>query len=594
MASTTETSRSMNFSKNNLKRNPRTLSKRARSQQNKRAVAHRRRVTYTKGTRRFAGAVPESPISLSRIDAIESYKRKKRQRTDHSTESNQIPTTSGLPSSNVTVPQLEPMLPLFEDAAPIERKWRAVAIAMMREEQRESKRLHRREYEEIAADGGCKSGRSLERWIQKVRSGTPLTAIKPTGRKPLVLERVHSFMLERAAEFNYHFTTEVMGEQAKMNLRVGSKSTVQRVLKKKGWKKSKQVIRPYLSEENKEARLQFCRIWLRITANDNDMWRIHLDEKWFFAFPKGKILYCAEGVEPPIQVVSHKNHIPKVMFLAAIGQPTPAFHGNVGIWPVMKEHTPKRASARHPRVNGQLVPFMKCSTMDGDLFEHMIETLYFPAIVNLALPLLESLQNQQFVLKVYSQIDNAGGHAVDRTVASLNRKGASFNPRVRIHFHCQPPNSPDLNALDLGAWNSLQKAVPQIVYMPTLGKEEMQERIITAVRESFVEWNAEEKCRDLFETLTAFMYETILADGDNRFRQPHTKNLQDKILTIQDSLLAFPVLLPIEDPPSLAPVTLQLPLSSVTHALSPNNVIQIPSSLLDSIATSSNSSSSSS
>ena len=223
----------------------------------------------------------------------------------------------------------------------------------------------------------------------------------------------------------------------------------------------------------------------------------------FLRFPRLKILYCPIGVEPPIQVVSHKSQIPKVMFLAAIGQTTPAFHGNVGIWPVMKEHTPKRESARHPRVNGQLVPFMKCSTMDGELFEHMVETLYFPALVILALLLLESLQNEQFVLKVYSQIDNAGGHSVDRTVASFNRKGASFNPRVRIHFHCKPPNSPDLNALDLGAWNSLQKAVPQIVYMPTLGKEEMQERIITAVQESFVEWNAEEKCCDLFETLTA-------------------------------------------------------------------------------------------
>ena len=532
--------------------------------------------------------MPESPISLSQIDAIEAYRRKKKQRIVQSTISTPISTPSELPNTvePETVPPLEPMLPLFENAIPIERRWRVVAIAMMREEQRELKRLSRKEYDEIARDGGCKSGRSLERWVQKVRSGTPLTAIKPSGRKPLVLERVHNFMLDKAAEFRYHFTTEVMGEQAKINLGVGSKSTVNRVLKKKGWQKSKQVIRPDLSEENKAMRLQFCRIWLRISANDSDMWRIHLDEKWFYAFPKGKILYCPSGVEPPIQTVSHKNHIPKVMFLAAIGQPTPSFRGNVGIWPVMKEHTPKRASARHPRVNGQLVPYMKCATMDGELFEHMVETLYFPAVVSLALPLLESLENQQFVLKVYSQIDNAGGHAVDRTVASLNRKGAIFNPRVRIHFHCQPPNSPDLNALDLGAWNSLQKAVPQIVYMPTLGKEEMQERIISAVQESFVEWNAEEKCRDLFQTLTAFMYETVLTEGDNQFRQPHKKNLQDKILTIQDSLHPFPELLPVENPSLQAPVTVQLPGGSVTQALAPN-VVQIPFALLRNIASSS-------
>ena len=224
--------------------------------------------------------------------------------------------------------------------------------------------------------------------------------------------------------------------------------------------------------------------------------------------------------------------------------------------------------------------------MDGELFEKMVETLYFPAVVSLALPLLESLENQQFVLKVYSQIDNAGGHAVDRTVASLNRKGAIFNPRVRIHFHCQPPNSPDLNSLDLGAWNSLQKAVPQIVYMPTLEKEEMQERIISAVQESFVEWNAEEKYRDLFKTLTAFMYETILTEGDNQFGQPHKKNLQDKILTIQDSLLPFPELPPVENPSLPAPVTVQLPGASVTQAIAPI-VVQIPLALLRNVASSS-------
>ena len=53
------------------------------------------------------------------------------------------------------------------------------------------------------------------------------------------------------------------------------------------------------------------------------------------------------------------------------------------------------------------------------------------------------------------------------------------------------------------------------------------------------------------------------------------QNLQDKILTFQDSLLAFPELPPLEDPSPPVLVMLKLPAASVSQALAPD-VLQIP------------------
>src|SRR3989338_3146288 len=90
--------------------------------------------------------------------------------------------------------------------------------------------------------------------------------------------------------------------------------------------------------------------------------------------------YISLQAEVPVLRVKHKNHIPKVMFLAALGEPTDSFDGSVGIWPVLEEFQPLRAAVSHPRVNLQLVPYMKSATMDGDLFVKMICESYLPKI----------------------------------------------------------------------------------------------------------------------------------------------------------------------------------------------------------------------
>ena len=271
-----------------------------------------------------------------------------------------------------------------------------------------------------------------------------------------------------------------------------------------------------------------------------------MDEKWFYAHPGGSLLYLPPGVQPPVLRVKHKRHIPKVMFLAALGQPTANFNGSVGIWPVQKLYTPKRASRAHPRENNQLVPYLKECVMDGEVFVRMIKEDYIPKVVELGSVMLQA-KPVGAKLTVWSQLDNAGGHGLGFTLEEINRLGATCHPHIRIHFYTQPPNSPDMNILDLGAWNSLQRAVKPVVYQHQTPHATNQSQIISAVTTSFIEWNAREKCEKLFDTLQAFMAELLLSGGDNQ-DQPHKRNIAPHLETAR--AMAFPNFPALPPPPA--------------------------------------------
>ena len=308
--------------------------------------------------------------------------------------------------------------------------------------------------------------------------------------------------------------------------------------------------------------------------DSTSFWRIHLDEKWFYLHPKGRLLYLPPGIDPPVIPVKHKNHIPKVMFLGAVGEPTESFNGSVGIWPVQSLYEPKRASAAHPRVDGKLIPYLKCCTLTGEIFVQMIKDKYIPKIISLGTQML-STKPPNSTLVVWSQLDNAGGHGLGFTLDELNLIGAISHPSIRIHFYTQPPNSPDLNVLDLGAWNSIQKTVPSLIYEASFSSASNQERIINAVQDSFLNWNAKEKCKSLFETLKCFMGEVLHSDGGN-VKQPHKKNFQARIEPfIPQASANYP---PLPPPPAPAlPVVIRVDLATSRRNLN----ISIPRTIAD-------------
>ena len=94
------------------------------------------------------------------------------------------------------------------------------------------------------------------------------------------------------------------------------------------------AIKPGLSDENMRARLKFC---LSMLEKDSlahepkfvDMYNIvHIDEKWFYMTKKTEKYYVVPEEEVPHRTCQSKNHITKVMFLAAMARPRFDYEGN--------------------------------------------------------------------------------------------------------------------------------------------------------------------------------------------------------------------------------------------------------------------------
>ncbi|VFQ95647.1 unnamed protein product [Cuscuta campestris] len=139
-----------------------------------------------------------------------------------------------------------------------------------------------------------------------------------------------------------------------------SKSTVQRWLKGKAIRRHSNAIKPFLCEKGKLKRLKYYLD--HITAPSipiNPTFHhfydyIHIDEKWF-NITKEKTTFYALPEEPdPYRTAQSKAHIPKIMFLAAVGRPRfgndgdVLWDGKIGIFPFTYEAEAKRCNTRLP------------------------------------------------------------------------------------------------------------------------------------------------------------------------------------------------------------------------------------------------------
>mmetsp|Transcript_19480 Transcript_19480/g.28658 ORF Transcript_19480/g.28658 Transcript_19480/m.28658 type:complete len:180 (-) Transcript_19480:8-547(-) len=111
---------------------------------------------------------------------------------------------------------------------------------------------------------------------------------------------------------------------------------------------------------------------------------------------------------------------------------------------------------------------------------------------------------------IKTQQDNAQPHISPMDMEFCNAvKALDLN----VQLVCQPPNSPDMNMLDLGYFNAIQslqhKAAPQNI-----------DELILAVYESFkaLHWS---KLNNIFLMLQKVMEVCILHDGRNDYKLPH-------------------------------------------------------------------------
>ena len=115
------------------------------------------------------------------------------------------------------------------------------------------------------------------------------------------------------------------------------------------------------------------------------------------------------------------------------------------------------------------------------------------------------------------QQDNARPHIhEDDTAFNIAGKLDGFD----IKLKCQPPNSPDLNVLDLGYFRAIQSLQHQVA-------PENIEQLVKAVEKSLNDMSIE-SLSNVFLTLQLCMREVIKCYGGNNYKIPHVgkKRLQ--------------------------------------------------------------------
>ena len=124
-----------------------------------------------------------------------------------------------------------------------------------------------------------------------------------------------------------------------------TRSTLHRWFTQGKLRRHSNTLKPYLRDDNKKARLQYCVSMIDGgTLQFIDMKNIiHIDEKWFNTTKKAKKYYMLPEEEDPLRTIHNKNSIPKCMLLCAVTTPrydaegTCYFDGKLGIWPFVRQ-----------------------------------------------------------------------------------------------------------------------------------------------------------------------------------------------------------------------------------------------------------------
>ncbi|VFQ62496.1 unnamed protein product [Cuscuta campestris] len=159
-------------------------------------------------------------------------------------------------------------------------------------------------------------------------------------------------------------------------------------------------------------------------------------------------VYKTEREREPHRTAKSKAHIPKLMHLCAVGRPIfgpegeVIWDGKVGIWPLTIQVPAQRRSKNRA-----------AGTLETKPIPRITKEVYRTLMIQQVLPAIKEKVPEAITKHIIIQQDNAKPH-IDvndpEFVQVANADGYS------IELTCQPPNSPDLNILDLGFFASIQ------------------------------------------------------------------------------------------------------------------------------------------
>jgi hypothetical protein len=276
-------------------------------------------------------------------------------------------------------------------------------------------------------------------------------------------------------------------------------------------------LKPTLTELNKLVRFEFVLEEInKTTLNmmhpryNDQMDKVHIDEKWFYMCRDGEKYILVKGEQPPERTVKHKNFITKVMFLCAQARPRwdPARHsmwdGKLGMWPIGKYTLAQRNSIHRPAGTIE----WENETIDNESYRDLLVNFVFTEIMN-QWP-VGQFNDPTFKIRV--QQDGAGGHC-SHTDPYLMQALEELGLEDKVTMYTQPPNSPDLNICDLGLFNAVQAAYYRMA--PKTAVE-----LIQCVEQTYMAYPPY-KINRIFITLQSVFNEILYHHGGNEYKIPH-------------------------------------------------------------------------
>ncbi|ETV71867.1 hypothetical protein H257_13000 [Aphanomyces astaci] len=233
---------------------------------------------------------------------------------------------------------------------------------------------------------------------------------------------------------------------------------------------------------------------------------VHVDEKWFHATPIRSRFYLLPGEEPPHRSTQSKRFITKVMFLSAVARPlwdnakSEWFDGKIGTWHFTQHVRAARSSRNRPAGTMELRPV------------NVTRPVYKKMLIDNVIPAIKALWPADCSKTVFIQQDNARLH-VPPSDADIIKACTSDGWAMKLKY--QPPNSPDMNVLDLGFFRAIQ-ALQQTHHSNTY------EDIVNATNNAWKDvdpWSLERN----FLTLQSCLREVIGCAGGNSYKISHMK-----------------------------------------------------------------------
>jgi len=234
-----------------------------------------------------------------------------------------------------------------------------------------------------------------------------------------------------------------------------SKSTLHRYLQQGLLRRHSNSIKPYLTDANKMARLRWAVDMVDQGSSSCGDPRfkglfdhVFIDEKWFFLTQKSENYYLLPDEDESHRTCKSKNYIPRLMFLCVTARPRfrngqCIFDGKIGCFPLVTYEHAQRRSANRPA--GALV-VKPITSITRDVIRDFMINQVLPAI-------REKWPREEINQPIYIQQDNAPSHLeVNDPLFCEAAKKDGFDIRLKG----QPPNSPDMNILDLGFFRAIQ------------------------------------------------------------------------------------------------------------------------------------------